>query len=66
MVYPWDVIKIFDNTDEVLDVWSSMYLDIVNKHLPVKKHRVKNKHQQKWITPEIIEAIKIRDRYKSV
>ena len=48
---PWDVIKIFDNTDEVLDVWSSMYLDIVNKHLPVKKHRVKNKHQPKWITP---------------
>ena len=42
-----------------------MYLDIVNKHLPVKKHRVKNKHQQKWITPEIIEAMKIRDRYKS-
>ena len=63
---PWDVIKIFDNTDEVLDVWSSMYLDIVNKHLPVKKHRVKNKHQPKWITPEIIEAIKIRDRYKSL
>lgn len=41
-------------------------MTIIDKHLPLKTHRVKNKQQPKWITPEIIEAIKTRDRYKSL
>ena len=43
-----------------------MFLDIVDIHLPVKEHRVKNKQQPKWLTPEIMNAMKTRDRYKSL
>ena len=62
---PWDVIKIFDDTNDIVESWSSLFLDIIDKHLPLKQHRVKRKQQPKWLNGEIIEAIKKRDRYKS-
>ena len=63
---PWDIIKMFDDTNDAVETWSSLFLDVVNKHLPLKQHRVKRKQQPKWITGEIIDAIKTRDRYKSI
>ena len=63
---PWDLIKVFDDTNDVVDTWSHMFLSIVDKHLPLKSHRVKYKQQPKWMNPEIIDAIKTRDRYKSL
>ena len=59
---PWDVIKVFEDPDDILETWSTMFLDIVDIHLPVKEHRVKNKQQPKWLTPEIMNAMKTRDR----
>ena len=63
---PWDVIKIFDDTNDIVESWSSLFLDIIDKHLPLKQHRVKRKQQPKWLNGEIIDAIKTRDRYKSI
>lgn len=63
---PWDIIKVFDDTNEIVDTWSSLFLKIVDKHLPLKTQRVKHKTQPKWLTPDILEAIKTRDRYKSI
>lgn len=63
---PWDVTKVFDDSDEILDTWSTVYLDNVDKHLPLRKHRVRNNQKPKWLTPDIIDAMKTRDRYKSI
>ena len=63
---PWDIIKTFDDINDAVETWSSLFLDVVNLHLPMKQHRVKRKQQPKWITGEIIDAIKTRDRYKSI
>ena len=63
---PWDVIKVFDGTNDILEEWSNLFLSVVDKHLPLKSHRVKHKQQPKWITPEIIDEIKTTDRYKSL
>ena len=63
---PWDLIKVFDDTNDVVETWSDMFLSIVDKHLPLKSHRVKYKQQPKWMTPDIIDAIKTRDRHKSL
>ena len=30
---PWDVIKIFDDTNDIVESWSSLFLDIIDKHL---------------------------------
>ena len=56
----------FDDTNDTVETWSSLFLDIVNKHLPLKQHRVKHKQQPKWLTGDIIDAIKTRDRYKAI
>ena len=32
---PWDVIKIFDDTNDIVhtvESWSSLFLDIIDKH----------------------------------
>lgn len=39
---------------------------MVDKHIPIKQHRVKHKNQPQWLTPEITESIKTRDRYKAI
>lgn len=31
-----------------------------------KQHRVKHKNQPQWMTPEILEAMKCRERHKSL
>ena len=56
----------FDDTNEVAETWSSLVSDIDDKHLPLKQHRVKRQHQPKWLTGEIIDAIKTRERYKCI
>ena len=61
---PCNIITIFDDTKDTLDSWSSLFIEIVDKHLPLKNLRVKHKQQPKRLTPGIIEAIKNRDRYK--
>ena len=63
---PWDIVKMFDDTNDIVETWSSLFFDIVNKHLPLKQHRVKYKQQPKWLIGEIIDAIKTRDRYKAI
>ena len=53
----------FDDTNDVVETWSSLFLDIANKHLPLKQHRVKRQQQP---TGEIIDAIRTCDRYNSI
>ena len=63
---PWDTIKLFDDTDDILEAWSDLFLQVVENHVPIKQHRVKRKNQPEWLTPEVIDAIKCRERYKSL
>ena len=63
---PWDIIHIFDETNDILATWSDLFLDVVDANVPIKQHRVKRKNQPQWITPELLESIKTRDRHKSL
>ncbi|MEW8548505.1 MAG: endonuclease/exonuclease/phosphatase family protein, partial [Candidatus Thiodiazotropha sp.] len=63
---PWNIIKLFENTDDILESWTDLFLEVVNKNIPIKQHRVKHKNQPQWITPEILDAIRSRDRHKSL
>ena len=38
----------------------------MDKHAPLKQHRVKKVKQPDWLTPEIIDSIKTRDHYKAI
>ena len=63
---PWDLIKLFDDPDDILEAWTYLFLEVVDKHIPIKKHRVKRKTQPDWLTSDILDAMKTRDRHKSL
>ena len=42
-----------------------LFLEIVNKHVPLKQHRVRKYHQPDWLTPEIIDTVKERNKCKA-
>ena len=61
---PWEMIQSFDTVDDMVSVWNTLFLETLNKHAPVKSHRIKKKHQPDWLTPEILDAMKERNKYK--
>ena len=61
---PWEIIECFDTVDDMVTVWTSLFTEVLNKHAPIKNHRVKHKYQPDWLTPEILDLIKERNKYK--
>ena len=61
---PWSVIDIFDNVNHALDYFLDIFTTVLSKHAPEKKKRVKRSKQPNWITNDLSNAIKTRDRYK--
>ncbi|MES9882533.1 MAG: reverse transcriptase family protein [Sedimenticola sp.] len=61
---PWEVIHNYDTIDDVLSAWMELFLEIVNKHAPLRIHRVKNKIQPDWLSSEILDCIKERNKCK--
>ena len=49
-----------------MEAWLDLFLQVVDQHVPIKQHRVKYKNQPQWLSPEILEAMKCRDRHKSL
>ena len=43
-----------------------MFSDVIDKHVPLKQHRVKKIKQPECLTSEIIDSIKTRDHYKAI
>ena len=43
-----------------------MFSDVIDKHVPLKQHRVKKIKQPEWLTSEIIDSIKTRDHYEAI
>ena len=63
---PWNLIKLFDDPDDILEAWTDLFLEVVDKNIPIKKHRVKRRTQPDWISADILDAMKTRDRHKSL
>ena len=55
---PWEILENFDNIDDIVTVWKSLFLENLDKHAPIKSHRVKKKYQPEWLTPEILDCMK--------
>jgi hypothetical protein len=62
---PWDTIDIFDDVDNALEAWYNLFLDVIDKHLPLREKRVKKQQQPDWMTYEIIQCMVQRDNFKS-
>ncbi|MCG7869794.1 MAG: hypothetical protein JAY74_25915 [Candidatus Thiodiazotropha taylori] len=61
---PWETVEYFDDVNEMIQVWNSLFLEVLNKHAPVVQHRVKRLRQPDWISPEILDNIKERNKHK--
>ena len=48
----------------VVTNWKSLFLEILDKRAPTKRHRVKKKCQPEWLTPEILDCMKERKKCK--
>ena len=44
--------------------WKSLFLEVLDKHAPIKSHRVKKKYQPDLLSPEILHCMKERNKCK--
>ena len=58
---PWGAITDIDDVDVALDTWISLFMAVVDDHVPLCKKRVR-KNPCPWITDDIVELMKKRDR----
>ena len=61
---PWSEIELLENVDTMLGVWYDFFNDVIDKHAPIKTHRIKNEVQPEWVTSDILDRIKQRDILK--
>ena len=59
-------MEFYDNSDDILAKWCSLFITTVGKHAPIKTHRVKHDIQPDWITSGILDRIKERDNLKKL
>ena len=64
LTVPWSEIEMFNDIDESLEAWYSLFIKTVDKHAPIKTHRIKNDIQPDWIYPDILDKMKQRDKLK--
>ena len=60
---PWFLIDIYDDPDDSVQLFLDLFQNVLNKHAPQRKRRVKRMNQPSWINPDILQAIKIRDHF---
>ena len=59
----WDGIKMFDNPNQMWHVWKTMFNDVVERHAPLRKKRVRSSNSP-WITADLKERMRQRDILK--
>ena len=57
----WDSAYAFDNPDDVLSHWAALLQQVIDKHAPVKRMRLRFK-QPPWINPIIRKEMRHRNR----
>ena len=44
----WSEIQMLETVDSMLDAWYSLFVKTVDKHVPIKTHRIKHDVQLDW------------------
>lgn len=61
---PWSDIETCSNVDDALEAWYSLFIETIDKHAPIKEHRIKHDVQPDWVTSDVLDKIKQRDNLK--
>ena len=61
---PFDSVLNANTAECALDRFVNIFMSVVDKHAPLRHHRVKHPSLPPWLTSEVVEAMKLRDSYK--
>ena len=61
----WSSINENNKIDNNLDIWYDLFVETINKHLPVKTKQAKRVKQPDWITQDILQCMRERDHKKT-
>ena len=56
----WSIIDMPDDIDPAVEAWNCVFSDVINRHAPVKKTRIKGLHAP-WLTTMLSDAMRDRD-----
>ena len=61
-VIPFENVYNFSDPNVALSHWIDVYLDVINKHAPLEKKRVKHQTLLPWLNADIKQAMLLRDK----
>lgn len=61
---PFQSVFNCNNADDACNLFLDIFCSIIDKHAPLRQHRVKHPHLPPWLTSDIIEAMALRDYFK--
>ena len=61
-VIPFKNVYNFSDPNVALSHWIDLFLDVINKHAPLKKKRVKQQTLPPWLNTDIKQAMLLRDK----
>ena len=61
---PWEIIENFDTVDDIVSVWTLLFTEVLDKHAPISNHKIKRKYQPEWLSFEILDLMKERNKHK--
>ena len=53
----WSIIDMPDGIDSAVEAWNCVFSDVINRHAPVKKTRIKALHAS-WLTTMLSDAMR--------
>ena len=62
---PWKEIMSYSDLDEAVHKWHELLLEVVDKHLPTRKKRIR-KNTSPWMNSDIFKLMKKRDKAKKM
>ena len=60
----WNPILQNDDVNQSLQCFIDKFTTVIDKHVPIRQHRVKKVRQPDWLNSEILDAMKDRDKSK--
>ena len=65
-VIPFENVYNFSDPNVALSHWIDLFLDVINKHAPVKKKkRVEHQTLPPWLNTDIKQAMLLRDKCRN-
>lgn len=63
---PWQVMDTFDTVDDMWDYWKTLFFQVLDKHAPLKKVRLRKRGQDdEWIDSELRGLMRTRNYYRN-